>query len=156
MIMASAVTAAPRGGTRRVVGVRAIILVVALLAGCEPTTPPPGAGSVPSSADTSADASAPALGTSVVSVSGTTVQIVGTGSGTTGEFDLAAGSAEMTVSTCASNQVIPFVTLYDEKDNKLGLIVDAVYQVRNLAGGKYYLTVAANPDCVWTIDLTPK
>ena len=30
----------------------------------------------------------------------------------------------MTVSACASNQVIPFVTLYDGDDNKLGIIVE--------------------------------
>jgi hypothetical protein len=83
------------------------------------------------------------------------VQIVGAGNGNTDEFDLAAGSAEMNVSTCPSNQVIPFVTLYDGDDNKLGLIVDAIYQVKNLEGGRYYLAVAANPDCVWTITLTP-
>jgi hypothetical protein len=34
--------------------------------------------------------------------------------------------------------------------------VDAVYQMRDLEGGAYYLAVAANPDCVWTITLTPK
>ena len=60
------------------------------------------------------------------------------------------------MSTCPSNQVIPFVTLYDGDDNKLGLIVEPVYQMRDLEGGQYYLAVAANPDCVWTITLTPE
>ncbi len=62
----------------------------------------------------------------------------------------------MIVSTCPSNQVIPFVTLFDGSDTKLGLIVDPIYQMRDLAGGQYYLAVAANPDCVWTIAITPK
>ena len=85
------------------------------------------------------------------------VQIVGAGNGNTDEFDLAAGNAEMSVSTCPSNQVIPFVTLYDGDDNKLGLIVDADLPDAGPArAGKYYLAVAANPDCVWTITLTPE
>jgi hypothetical protein len=128
------------------------LLVFGSIAACEPTTPPPGAGTAGPSGVASA---APAAGTSTITVNGDTVQIVGAGNGTTDQFDLAAGEAEMTVSTCPSNQVIPFVTLYDADDNKLGLIVDAIYQLRNLAGGKYYLLVAANPDCVWTITLTP-
>lgn len=140
-------------GSRRVLGVVAVVLALIVTAGCEPTGPPPGAGTAPPSGGA---ASGPATGTSTVTVSGTTVQIVGAGNGTTDEFDLAAGNAEMTVSTCPSNQVIPFVTLYDADDTRLGLIVDATYQVRDLAGGKYYLAVAANPDCVWTITLTPK
>jgi hypothetical protein len=139
--------------SRKVPGVVSALLAFSLIAGCEPTTPPQGAGTAPPSAG---GPSGPATGTSTVTVTGTTVQIVGAGNGTTDEFDLPAGSAEMTVSTCPSNQVIPFVTLYDADDTRLGLIVDAIYQVRNLAGGKYYLAVAANPDCVWTITLTPK
>jgi len=137
---------------RRAAGLASALLAVSLFAGCEPTTPPPGARTV---APSGAGASGPAVGTSTVTVSGDTTQIVGAGNGTTDEFDLAAGNAEMTVSTCRSNQVIPFVTLYDAKDNKLGLIVDAAYLVKNLQGGKYYLAVAANPDCVWTITLKP-
>lgn len=140
-------------GSRRVLGVVAVVLALIVTAGCEPTGPPPGAGTAPPSGGA---ASGPATGTSTVTVSGTTVQIVGAGNGTTDAFDLAAGNAEMTVSTCPSNQVIPFVTLYDADDTRLGLIVDATYQLRDLVGGKYYLAVAANPDCVWTITLTPK
>jgi hypothetical protein len=131
----------------------ALALAVIAAVACEPTAPPPGAGTAPPSA---AGSVGPAPGTSTVTVTGGVVQIVGAGNGNTDEFDLAAGNAEMTVSTCPSNQVIPFVTLYDGDDNKLGLIVDAVYQVKNLEGGKYYLAVAANPDCVWTISLTPE
>lgn len=126
---------------------------LALLAvACAPTTPPPGAGTAAPAGSASAG---PAAGTSTVTVADGVVQIVGAGNGTTDEFELAAGSAEMNVSTCPSNQVIPFVTLYDADDTKLGLIVEATFQVRNLAGGNYYLAVAANPDCVWTITLTP-
>jgi hypothetical protein len=138
--------------------VRTTALALALLAAvslvaCEPTAPPPGAGTAPPPA---AESAGPPPGTSTVTVTDGIVEIVGAGNGNTDEFDLAAGTAEMTVSTCPSNQVIPFVTLYDGDDNKLGLIVDAVYQMRDLAGGPYYLAVAANPDCVWTITLTPK
>ena len=136
----------------KTLGLALALLAAASAAACEPTTPPPGAGTAAPSAAASVG---PAAGTSTVTMTGANVQIVGAGNGNTDEFDLAAGTAEMTVSTCPSNQVIPFVTLYDADDNKLGLIVDAVYQVRNLAGGKYYLAVAANPDCVWTITLTP-
>lgn len=130
----------------------AAILLLALVVGCEPTAPPPGAGTPPPSAATP---SGPASGTSTVTVSGGTVEIIGAGNAITDEFELAAGGAEMNVSTCPSNQVIPFVTIYDAKDNKLGIIVDAVYQVKNLTGGGYYLEVAANPDCVWTITFAP-
>jgi hypothetical protein len=152
MVLASALEPDPRG-LRRIPGLVAAVLAFLVLIACEPTAPPPGAGTAAPSAG---GPSGPAVGTSTVTVTGTTVQIVGAGNGTTDEFDLPAGSAEMTVSTCPSNQVIPFVTLFDGDDTRLGLIVDAIYQVRNLAGGKYYLAVAANPDCVWTITLTPK
>jgi hypothetical protein len=131
----------------------ALVVVAVSIDACEPTAPPPGAGTAPPSA---AESAGPRPGTSTITVTGGVVQIVGAGNGNTEEFDLAAGNAEMTVSTCPSNQVIPFVTLYDGDDNKLGLIVDAVYQMRNLEGGKYYLAVAANPDCVWTIAIAPK
>ena len=129
------------------------IVVFGWVVACEPTAPPPGAGTSPTSA---AESAGPPPGTSTITVTDGVVQIVGAGNGATDEFDLAAGSAEMSVSSCPSTQVIPFVTLYDVDDNKLGLIVDPIYQVRNLKGGKYYLAVAANPDCVWTITLTPK
>lgn len=131
--------------------VLALVLWFSLVAACAPTSPPPGAGT----AQPSGAPSGPPAGTSVVTVAGTTVQIVGTGNGTTDGFDLPAGDAQMSISTCASNQVIPFVTLYDVKDNKLGLIVDAEYAMRGLAGGAYYLAVAANPECVWTIAIVP-
>ena len=61
----------------------------------------------------------------------------------------------MTVTPCASNQVIPFVTLYDGKGNKLAIVVEPTYTLTNLAGGTYYLDVAANPGCTWQIVLSP-
>jgi hypothetical protein len=152
MVLAPAKERDPRG-SRRILRFGPLLLALLVIAGCEPTGPPPGAGTAPPSGGASGG---PAPGTSTVTVDGTTVQIVGAGNATTDEFDLAAGNAEMTVSTCPSNQVIPFVTLYDSGDNRLGLIVDAVYQLRNLAGGQYYLAVATNPDCVWTITISPK
>jgi len=131
----------------------ALALAVLAVVACEPTSPPPGAGTAPPSA---AESAGPSPGTSTVTVTNGVVEILGAGNGNTDEFELPAGNAEMNVSTCASNQVIPFVTLYDGDDNKLGLIVDAVYQMRGLEGGRYYLAVAANPDCAWTISLTPE
>ncbi|HEV8489909.1 MAG TPA: hypothetical protein VGQ58_09010 [Candidatus Limnocylindrales bacterium] len=94
-------------------------------------------------------------GAATVTTSGSTVQVVGLGTATTPEFDLPAGTAEIKVTACSSNQVPPFVQLYNANDNSLGFIVDPVYRARNLVGGKYYLTVQANPDCVWMISLTP-
>lgn len=128
------------------------ILAVVLVVACEPTSPPPIAATPPPSVATS---SGPAPNTSTVAVSGGVVEIIGAGNSITDGFELPFGTAEMNVSTCPSNQVIPFVTIYDAKDNKLGIIVDAVYQLKNLTGGGYYLEVAANPNCVWTITLTP-
>ena len=55
----------------------------------------------------------------------------------------------MTVSVCTSNKVIPFVTLYDTKGTKLAIVVEPTYKLKNLAGGSYYLDVAANPGCSW-------
>src|SRR5688500_1287885 len=125
MVLASAKERDPRG-SRRILGFGPMLLAFLVIAGCEPTGPPPGAGTAPPSGGAPGG---PPPGTSTVTVSGTTVQIVGAGNGTTDEFELAPGNAEMTVSTCPSNQVIPFVTLYDSGDNRLGLIVDAVYQL---------------------------
>ena len=129
-----------------------VLLATVAVAACEPTAPPPGAGTAPPPVVQSAG---PPPGTSTVNVTNGVVQIVGTGTGNTDQFDLPAGTAEMSVSTCPSSQAIPFVTLFDGDDNKLGLIVDANYQIKDQPGGKYYLGVAANPDCVWTITLTP-
>jgi hypothetical protein len=129
-----------------------LVLVLAL-AGCTPVPEDfgrspspvgPGAGSVPS---------APA-GSPTVQVTGDTVSIVGLGTGSTPEFELPAGSARMVVTPCSSNRVIPFITLFDGDNTNLGLIIDAEKELRNLAGGPYYLSVQANPDCRWEIEIT--
>ena len=60
----------------------------------------------------------------------------------------------MTVSVCASNQVIPFVTLL-RGVAKVAIIVEPEYEIKNLVGGKYRVEVASNPSCVWTIEVTP-
>jgi hypothetical protein len=142
---------------------RSLVLVLALtlVAACEPTAPPGfTATPAPSASGPAATGSAPSgpspiAGKPSVTVNGTTVQIVGLGNGRSPEFELPAGSGQMTVSVCASNQVIPFVTLYDGDDNKLGIIVEPTYTLTALAGGLYYVDVSSNPDCVWTIEIVP-
>ena len=139
----------------------AVLLAVIALAACEPTAPPgftataaPSAGGPVATGSTPSGPS-PIAGKPAVTLNGTTVQIVGVGNGTSPEFELPAGGGQMTVSVCASNQVIPFVTLYDGDDNKLGIIVEPTYTLTALAGGLYYVDVASNPDCVWTIEIRP-
>ena len=51
----------------------------------------------------------------------------------------------MTVSVCKSNQVIPFVTLFDADGTKLAIIVEPEYEIKNLVGGKYRFEVAEQP-----------
>jgi hypothetical protein len=126
-------------------------LALALVGACQPTVGPDSESTSPGAVQP------PAVGGSPqVSLSGSVVHIVGTGAAITPEFDLPAGDAGVTVSTCTSNQVIPFVTLFDANQTMLGLIVDATYELKGLKGGKYHLSVVANPDCGWTVDLTPK
>lgn len=146
--------------TTRASGLLIAFALIALVA-CEPTAPPgftatPAPGSSgPATTASAATGPSPVAGKPSVTVSGTTVQIVGLGNGRSPEFDLPAGAASMTVSVCPSNQVIPFVTLYDGNDNKLGIIVEPTYALKALAGGAYYVDVASNPECVWTIAITP-
>ena len=45
----------------------------------------------------------------------------------------------------AADDVSPFVTLYDGKDNKVGLTVDPTTTLKNLAGGSYYVDVSGQP-----------
>jgi hypothetical protein len=139
-------------------------LVLAVAAACQPSAPPGFTGSVPPDSGGSAapgasvappDGSGLVAGKPVVTTDGGKVTVAGLGSGHSPDFDLPAGSAQMTVTPCTSNQVIPFVTLYDAKDNKLGIIVEPTYTLTNLAGGSYYLDVATNPGCVWTILVSP-
>ena len=136
------------------------VLAFVVAGACEPTAPPgfsptplPSAG--PSASASASQGSAPVAGSPSITQDGATIQIVGLGDGISPDFDLPAGSAAMTVSVCASNQVIPFVTLYDADDNKLSIIVEPVYTLKNLTGGTYYFSVATNPTCVWTIEVTP-
>ncbi len=139
-------------------------LLLAIAAACQPSAPPGFTGSVPPDGRASGapgpsvaapDGSGLVAGEPTVTTDAGKVSVAGLGSGRTPDFDLPAGSAEMTVSVCASNQVIPFVTLYDANDNKLGIIVEPTYTLTNLAGGTYALDVATNPACVWTIAISP-
>jgi hypothetical protein len=138
------------GRSLAIVAIAAVLVVTA----CAPVDDGPIVGG--SGAPASALPSGLVPGQATVTLSGTTVQIVGLGTGKTPLFDLPAGTAEIKLGKCSSNQVPPFVQMYDEKDAGLGFIVDDVNQVKNLAGGKYYLSVQANPDCVWAIEVTPK
>jgi hypothetical protein len=151
-------------GARRPSRRLAACLTAALvIAACQPTAPPGFTGpplSVPPAATGSGATgptppTGPVAGEPVVTVEGGKVAISGLGNGVSPEFELAAGEATMTVSLCASSQVAPFVTLYDADDNKLGLIVESVYQMRNLAGGLYYVDVGTNPTCAWAIEIEP-
>jgi hypothetical protein len=153
-----------RAGARRL-GAAAVVaaVVLAIVAACQPSAPPGFTGSVPpdggGSAAPGASVAAPSgslvAGKPTVTTSGATVTAVGLDSGRTPDFDLPAGSAQMTVSVCESNKVIPFVTLYDAKDNKLSIVVEPSYTLTNLAGGSYYLDVVSNPGCVWQIVISP-
>ena len=108
------------GRARRLTAtVIAVVLIVALAA-CEPSAPPgftatpappTGATGATGSASRRPRARHRSPAAPHVTVDGTTVRIVGLGNGVSPDFDLPAGSAAMTVSVCASNQVIPFVTL---------------------------------------------
>lgn len=88
-------------------------------------------------------------------MTGPTVTIVGIGQGVSPEFQLPAGGGQLTVSICTSNQVIPFVTLYDATDTKLAIVVEPEYALKGLVGGNYYVDVATNPSCIWTITIVP-
>lgn len=129
-------------------------LLACVLAACAPTTPPPGANDTPLPSGGVSSAS-PVSGPPVVTTNGTAIQIVGTGQANTPNFDLPAGTTHFTISTCASNGVIPFVTLFEKSGGMTSFIVDAAYDVKNLKAGSYYLGVVANPDCTWTINLAP-
>lgn len=137
-----------------------ITLAAFVLAACEPTLPP---GAVPTTVPpasgeptaVASDGPTPVAGSPTVTVDGGQVSILGLGSGNTPEFELPAGEADMVVGPCRSNQVSPFVTLFDADDNRLGIIVDPTYRLRNLAGGGYYFSIATNPDCIWSIEITP-
>jgi hypothetical protein len=149
---------------RRARWLTAASLVLVLLAACEPSAPagftgsvsPGGGGSVaPGSSVAPPDGSGLVAGKPTVTTDGGKVTVAGLGAGKSATFDLPAGSAEMTVTPCSSNQVNPFVTLYDAKGTMVGLIVDPTFKLANLAGGSYYVDVSANPACVWSILIVP-
>lgn len=156
------VVARARRAARRLA---ACLAAAAVIAACEPAAPPGFSGTVPPSIPPAATGSGatgptappggPVAGEPLVTIEGGTVSIAGLGNGVSPPFELPAGEATMTTSVCASNQVAPFVTLYDADDNKLGLIVEPVYRMRNLAGGTYYVDVATNPACSWSIEIQP-
>jgi hypothetical protein len=136
-------------------------LILLTVLACEPSAPPgftqsaaPGGPATGAPAGSAAGPSAVA-GKPTVTMDGTTVMAAGLGAGKTPDFDLPAGKAEMVVTPCASNKVNPFVTLFDAKDNKLAIVVDPTYTISNLAGGSYYLDVAANPGGVWGVEIKP-
>jgi hypothetical protein len=155
------VLAAASRAARRLV---TCLAAAAVIAACEPSAPPGFSGTPPPSVPAAATGSAatgptppdgPLAGEPVVTVDGRVVSIAGLGSGVSPLFALPAGEATMTVSVCSSTQVAPFVTVYDADDNKLGLVVEPVYQMRNLAGGEYYVDVSTNPACAWAIEIQP-
>lgn len=135
------------------------LLLTTVLA-CQPSAPPGFTESAPPGGGTGSGAPAasgpvPVAGKPALTMDGAKATIVGIGNGRSPAFDLPAGKAQMTVSVCTANQVIPFVTLYDDKDNKLAIVVEPTYTLQNLVGGSYSVDVSSNPACVWTITVTP-
>jgi hypothetical protein len=139
----------------------ALVLVPAFSAACEPTAPPGASASAPTTSSGAPPTPAgsagptPVAGKPTLTRDGATITIVGIGQGVSPEFELPAGGGKMTVSVCESNQVIPFVTLYDASDTKLAIVVEPEYELKALVGGTYYVDVATNPKCIWTITILP-
>ncbi|MFN8619158.1 MAG: hypothetical protein U0869_00245 [Chloroflexota bacterium] len=129
----------------------ALAVLVPGLAACgsSSATPPPATPTPAASAKPVAAASPG------VTVSGTTVTIVGQGRFTSPAFTLPKGTATMAITACKSNGVMPFITLADSTGTSAGLIVDAQKELKNLAGGDYTVSAQANPDCVWQVVITP-
>lgn len=152
---------AGRGGAR---WLPAAGLLLAVAAACQPSAPPGFNGTQPPDAGASGGAGASAAapdgsglveGKSTVTTDGGKVMVVGLGAGKSDDFDLPAGSVTMAITPCVGGVVSPFVTLYDGKDNKVGLTVDPTTTLKNLAGGSYYVDVSANPKCVWSVAFSP-
>ena len=129
--------------------VPALLVLLAAVA-CQPA--PATVGPTPTPAPTRS--TGPALSPGVT-VEGSTVTIVGVGSIKSDTFELPAGSATMTITACQSNQVMPFITLFDGNGQNVGLIVDPEKVLNNLAGGSYYVMAQTNPGCVWKVAITP-
>ena len=139
-------------------------LVLAVVAACQPdapagftgsVSPAGGASGAPGASVAAPDGSGLVFGKPIVTTDAGKVTVVGLGAGKSDAFDLPAGSATMAITPCAGGVVSPFVTLYDGKDNKVGLTVDPTTTLKNLAGGTYYLDVSANPKCVWSVAISP-
>ena len=138
----------------RVTGLGTGLLLTVLIGACTPVPEDfgrsPGASASGGSGGSAAVAASPG-----VTVEGGTVTIVGVGGTKSDVFDLPAGHATMTIEACTSNHVMPFITLVTEAGQSAGLIVDPQKELNGLAGGKYYVQAQTNPDCVWTVTITP-
>jgi hypothetical protein len=136
----------------RVTRLRAGLLLAVLIGACTPI--PADFGSSPSRGGASPVVT-PGASLGVTVGEGGRVTVVGEGESKSDTFELPAGDATMVITACQSNQVMPFITLLHESGNSAGLIVDPEKVLRNLAGGQYYISAQANPDCVWQVEITP-
>jgi hypothetical protein len=140
----------------RVTGLATGLLLAVLIGACTPIPEDfgrsPGASGSAGSGTSSSPAAAVSPG---VTVEGSTVTIVGVGGTKSDLFELPAGNATMTIDACTSNHVMPFITLTTEGGQSAGLVVDPTKELKNLAGGKYYVQAQTNPDCVWKVTITP-
>lgn len=127
------------------------VLALTAVVACQPA--PQGGGNTPPAPPTQPAAPPMSPG---VTIDGSTVTIVGVGSSKSDTFELPAGSATMTITACQSNQVMPFITLFDGNNQTVGLIVDPEKVLNNLAGGEYYVSAQTNPGCVWQVSITPQ
>jgi hypothetical protein len=136
----------------RVTSLGAGVLLAVLIGACTPVPEDFGRSSATSAAGGGSSGVASSPG---VTLEGSTVTIVGIGASKSKLFELPAGKASMTITACLSNQVMPFITLFTEGGQSAGLIVDPQKELNALAGGKYYVQAQTNPDCVWTVTITP-
>jgi hypothetical protein len=128
--------------------VTTVVLAVLTIVACQPA--PQGGTNTPAATPRP---TAPAMSPGV-RVDGSVVTIVGVGSSKSDMFELPAGSATMRITACQSNQVMPFITLFDGNNQSVGLIVDPEKVLNNLAGGSYYVLAQTNPNCVWQVTIT--
>lgn len=117
----------------------------------------PSAAASPSSSAGGNAALTPGPGGSpAIAITGSTVHIAGLGTGQSEQFPLPAGEAEVDTSICASNFVGPIIRIFDSNNTPLAYDTDAVYELKGVVGGKYYIQATTNPDCSWTVDFKPK
>ena len=131
-------------------------MVLAAVVGIAACSGESASGSPTSGPGGSTSASIAAVSPPAVSMDGAKVHVAGVGNGTSPKFDLPAGDVDMSVSTCPSNGVIPFVWVYDASSSLAGIVTEASYHLQNPKGGMYYVLVSTNPDCQWTVDFAPK